>query len=172
MIQKMISFFILLLLIVVSNGIYGQNFAQRCEGEWQGTMYIHQTYGDSLLTDSVVVAFTVTPFGGEAGYWIWNMEYLSEKTPVTKAYTLIQKSDTQFLLDEGDGIVLPNYVAGSKMYSTFEVDGTWLTASYEFVNETLVFEVTSGHVSEPYSKGEVTGYTIDVVQRVVLIRLP
>ena len=147
-------------------GAKSQNFAQRCEGKWEGTMFLC-TKGE--LTDTVDVVFTVIPFDSATGSWSWKTVYLSETTPVTKNYTLIQKTETEFLLDEGDGVLLTNYVIGDKMYSLFKVEKNWLTASYELKDETLVFEVTSGIPADQKSR-QVTNYTVDFVQRVVLVK--
>ena len=158
-----VTFFVLLSSISMAQN---KNFVQRCEGTWQGTMFMY-AYGN--LRDSVTIRLTVQPFAGEAGHWYWKTEYLSEKMPMTKDYTLVQQSDYVFELDEGDGVTLLNYVHGNKMHSLFEVAKTWLTASYELVNESLIFEVTSGTKSKDKSKG-VTNYTVDFIQRATLVK--
>lgn len=156
--------------LVFSFGLFvqlaAQSFPERCEGRWQGMM---QIWSKGVLMDSVGIVFTVQPFAGEAGRWNWKTEYISEKMPLTKNYTLIEKSEqsNEYLMDEGDGVVLTNYVFGNKMYSLFKVGKIWLTASYEFVAEYLIFEVTSGNKTNEKSKG-VENYSFDFLQRVVL----
>lgn len=141
-----------------------QHFVEECEGVWFGSM---QIYARGVLVDSVAVRLTVTPIPSEENRWVWNTEYLSDKMPMTKAYVLIQQSESTFLLDEGDGVLLTNTVFGNKMYSLFKVDKTWLTASYELLGDTLIFEVTSGQRSKQKSK-DAKNYSVDYVQRVVL----
>lgn len=148
---------------------FAQSFPERCEGKWEGTMHI---WAKGMLVDSVGILFSVQPFAGEAGYWYWKTEYVSEKVPMVKDYTLIQKQDTpnEFLMDEGDGVVLTNYVFGNKMYGLFRVGKVLLTSCYELVGEHLIFEVTSGQKEKTKSKG-VTNYSYSFLQRVVLKRI-
>ncbi|MBK9592409.1 MAG: hypothetical protein IPO32_13260 [Crocinitomicaceae bacterium] len=160
----------LVLFLLLASVIFGNSFAasfpERCEGRWQGMMYI---WSKGVLRDSVGIIFTVQPIATEVRAWTWTTEYISEKMPMTKAYKLIQKSElsNEFLLDEGDGVVLTNYVFENKMYSLFKVGKIWLSSSYEFLNESLVFEVTSGIKSKVESKG-VLNFTFDFLQRVIL----
>lgn len=146
-----------------------RSFPQRCEGNWKGTMHI---WSKGQIRDSVDVVFTVAQSAEESGRWIWKTEYLSEKMPMVKNYTLIEKAESsnEYLLDEGDGVVVTNYVFGNKMYSNFKVGKNWLTASYELIDELLIFEVSSGVVSKEKTTG-VTNYTIDFLQRVELLKM-
>jgi hypothetical protein len=160
---------IVFLLVASITSASSQPFPQRCEGTWKGTMYI---WSKGTLVDSVGIVFTVQPMLNEAGVWIWRTEYISEKMPMTKNYTLRQNQNqfNEFWMDEGDGVLLTNYVFGNKMYSSFKVEKSWLTASYELVDKQLIFEVTSGEVSKVKSKG-VTNYSCDFLQRVVLTKV-
>lgn len=164
---KNMLLFIALNLVAVSFA----SFPERCEGVWSGQMKIH-AYGN--LIDSVNIEFTVEKIVDESWPtgWIWKTNYLSEKMPMTKDYKLFAHTTRAdiFLLDEGNGVILTNYVTADKMYSVFKVGKTWLTSSYEFIGDKLVFEVTSGTVSKEKSKG-VTNYTTDFVQRVELIKV-
>lgn len=153
-------------LIGLVTSVFAQSFPERCEGTWKGTMYI---WSKGILRDSVGIVFTVNPLQGEVLSWNWKTQYLSEIMPMTKNYTLIQSQnqENEFLMDEGDGVVLTNYVFENKMYSLFKVKNNWLTACYELRDDQLIFEVTSGEVSKVSSKG-VTNYSFDFLQRVVL----
>ena len=101
--------------------------------------------------------------------WTWKTDYRSEKMPVTKDYILRKdsKAENTFLLDEGDGVILTNYLTGNKLYSNFETEGIFLTSSYELVDKRLVFEVTSGKKLNEAEESGVTNYSVDFVQRVV-----
>jgi len=164
-------FVIFLFLSLVGNAL-GQSankkkmksFPERCIGKWTGTMYI---YAFGKLRDSVQVELNVQVLDSNA--WIWKTEYHSEKLPVTKDYILRKDSkDTNtFLLDEGDGVMLTNYIFGDKLYSNFETEGILLTSSYEFVARKLIFEVTSGKKLNEAEESGVTNYSVDFVQRVV-----
>lgn len=148
---------------------HSATFAERCEGIWQGNMMI---WAQGRLVDSVTVKLTVQQVSDSSKTWIWKTEYLSTQHPVIKDYKLIQINDqaTQYDFDEGEGVIIRNYIFGSKMYSFFRVDKVSLSAYYELVDDKLVFEVTSGSKSKVKSK-EVINYTCDYVQRVEFKRL-
>ena len=141
-----------------------QSFPEQCTGKWTGTMYIY-AYGN--LRDSVQVELSVQVIDDQS--WTWKTDYRSEKMPVTKDYILRKdsKAENTFLLDEGDGVILTNYLTGNKLYSNFETEGIFLTSSYELVDKRLVFEVTSGKKLNEAEESGVTNYSVDFVQRVV-----
>ena len=146
------------------NFINAKSFPEQCIGKWKGTMYIY-AYGK--LRDSVQVEFNVQAL--DSNSWTWKTDYRSEKMPVTKDYILRKdaKDGNTFLLDEGDGVMLTNYIVGNKLYSNFETEGILLTSSYEFVGKQLIFEVTSGKKQNEAEESGVTNYSVDFVQRVV-----
>jgi hypothetical protein len=118
-----------------------KSFPDQCIGTWKGMMYIY-AYGN--LRDSVQV------------------DYIMRRDP---------KSAHTFLLDEGDGVVLTNYLTGTKLYSNFETEGILLGSSYEFIGGNLVFEVTSGKKLNEAEESGVTNFSVDFVQRVVLKKM-
>lgn len=157
--------FFLLIISSISVLTYSQQlFGDRCTGSWQGQMYI---FNIGKVVDSVLVQFTVVPINDTA--WTWRTDYLSPKMPLTKDYKLLYDKQTIYLTDEGDGVVLRNYCFANKLYSLFETDGITLTATYELIGETLVFEVTSGNKLEEVNG--VSSYTVDFLQRVVFERI-
>jgi hypothetical protein len=160
---------ILLLLSSFNQKIFAQNnFVENCIGNWSGTMYI---FSKGNIVDSVKVKLTIA-ITTEKDVWTWKTEYLSEKMPMTKDYKLRVKDKAKgiYLTDEGDGLMLEDYLFENKMYSVFEVQGILLTSSYELRNQNeLIFEVTSGKKIEQNSK-EVTNFTVNNLQRVVFRR--
>ncbi|MFM6935922.1 MAG: hypothetical protein ACKOXP_10795 [Flavobacteriales bacterium] len=162
---------IILFLSLVGNS-FGQStnkkkmksFHEQCIGKWNGTMYIY-AYGK--LQDSILVELNVQVLDSNA--WTWKTDHRSEKLPVTKDYILRKdsKNAQTFLLDEGDGVMLTNYIFGDKLYSNIETEGKLLTSSYEFVGRQLIFEVTSGKKLNEAEESGVTNYSVDFVQRVV-----
>ncbi|MDW3646606.1 MAG: hypothetical protein R8P61_06080 [Bacteroidia bacterium] len=163
--KTVFSLFCILLLCLGVNA--QQSFPERCEGLWEGTMYISSK---GQLRDSVGIIFTVEKMQ-EENAWVWRTKYISEKFPMTKDYILRLQDDKNqvYLTDEGDGIVLYDYLFGDKLYSVFETGGILLTASYELRGEELIFEVTSGKVQEEKVK-DISNYSVNNVQRVVLRR--
>jgi hypothetical protein len=140
-----------------------KSFVEQCLGEWEGMMYI---YSEAQLVDSVATQFTASRTEDPAVY-TWKTTYLSEKTPMVKDYQLkvLDAKKQIYATDEGNGLLLNNYLFGKKMYSVFETQGILLTASYELLGEHLIFEVTSGTNLEPGK--EVMNYSVRNLQRVV-----
>ena len=156
------------ILIDLCTGISAQsagNFPSPYQGEWQGVMFL---YHHGELNDSIPVRFTIAKMKSDTVYR-WAMEYLSPK-PIIKDYRLVYSNDTPnvFNIDEQNGIVIPAYWYEPGLYSMFQVNDIWLTASYIFVDDKIHFEVTSG--KEGAMKGDVRSYSIDYVQRAVLYR--
>ena len=158
---------VLFFLFIVSTGNSQNLFPDKCVGVWQGTMKI---YSRGVLRDSVKVTFTVKK-SDKPNEWMWGTEYHSEKMPMTKDYVLKLKDAEKhiYVTDENNGIELQDYLFGNKLYSVFETQGIFLTSSYELRNNELIFEVTSGKRIDPNGQ-EVTNYTVDNLQRVVLKR--
>ena len=123
--------------------------------------------------ESVPVVMTIRRLEGEELAWTWKTEYNSEKYHVTKDYILkLEDAESnRFTLDEGDGILLYEYQFGDKLYNAFEVQGNFLTSSYEMIGENLVFEISSGKRIEGDTE-DVVSYSVLNVQKVVLTRRP
>ena len=124
-------------------------------------------YGKGQLNDSVAVLMTIAPTD-TASVWIWRTEYLSEKYPMVKDYKLRLEDQEKgrYALDEGDGIVLYDYLFGNKLYSVFQTQDILLTSSYEWQEDRLIFEVTSGRELPDTSNG-IRNYSVMNLQRVV-----
>ena len=139
-------------------------FPEKCLGIWDGVMFI---FNEGLLRDSVQVRFTAAKTE-EGGVYIWKTAYLSPTRPMVKDYKLVVRdlSKGQYILDEGDGVEVMHYVVQNKMYSLFQVDDIYLTSSTEFLENQLIFEVTSGR--QLNASDEVKNYSFANIQRVVL----
>lgn len=133
-------------------------------GEWKGTMYMLK---NGKLTDSVMVSLTIKPIEENKSY-TWKMQYHSEKMPMTKDYKLVVKDAEKgiFLTDEGGGVELQDYLFQDKFYSVFEVQNTMLTATYEYRNNEIIFEVTSGKKTNTVAEG-VTNYSVSFLQKAI-----
>lgn len=167
-IQKLIFVSICIFLSSIYMHLYAQaNFVNKCEGKWEGIMYI---YGKGQLRDSVPVELIVQKTA-LSGTWVWKTNYLSTKLPLEKNYKLILKDTASqtYITDEGDGVELLNYYFNNKLYSVFETQDVMLTSSYELQGDKLIFEVTSGKKIEDTK--EVTNYSVLNLQRVVFKRV-
>jgi hypothetical protein len=164
-----IILFVLFMNTVNLNAAFSQSsFIEKCQGEWEGVMHIFQK---GKIIDSVNIVFSVTPNGKNS--WNWKTAYLSEKMPLTKNYTMkmADSSSNRFLVDEGDGVVLYDYLFQNKIYGVFETQNILLTSTYELTNSNeLIFEVTSGKKLVGPSNEEVHNYSVENLQRVVLKR--
>ena len=143
-----------------------ENFADKCEGKWKGTMYI---YGKGQIRDSVPVELFVQKTS-LPHTWVWKTNYLSNRNPMEKNYKLVLKDTASqtYLIDEGEGVELWSYYFINKLYSVFETHDVMLTSSYELQGDELIFEVTSGKKIE--DRKEVTNYSVLSLQRVVFKR--
>lgn len=83
---------------------------------------------------------------------------------------LSEEGKNIYILDEGDGVELQEYLFGNKLYSLFETNDILLTSSYELIDDKLIFEVTSGKRTEQTKS--VQNYSVNFLQRVIFKREP
>lgn len=139
------------------------------DGKWIGTMYI-QKVGKTI--DSFPTVLTIKTIKPDS-IWQWKTEFLSPKMPVVKDYLLKVKDLSRgvYITDEGDGIELLNYCFGNKMYSQFETAGFFLTATYEWKDDEIIYELTSASKIKRSSM-DITNYNISTLQKVTFIKEP
>lgn len=155
--------------IIILNSIklQAQSFTDKCQGIWTGKMEI---FNQAKKIADVDIRMTISKIDSTS--WSWKTEYLSKNLPITKDY-ILRVSNAQkgeYLIDEGNGVILKEQLFGNKLLSMFEVKGRLLTSSYEIIGDNLIFEVTSGVKSEDNS-GEVTSYNMKNLQRVILSKI-
>jgi len=143
------------------------SFPEKCLGIWTGTMYI---YNRGLLVDSVTIKLNVTRTNAPDTF-VWKTEYLSEKFPMVKDYKLVISDAGKgvFITDEGDGIILMDYLFENKLYSVFETQGILLTSTYEWLGNQIIFEVTSGKELE--TTHGVKSYSVLNLQKAILRKM-
>jgi hypothetical protein len=159
----------LFILFAFSPGSKAQkSFPEKCLGTWKGQMLI---YKEGIAKDSVRVVLKVTRSDDQHTFG-WKTSYLSEKTPMVKDYLLrlSEEGKNIYILDEGDGVELQEYLFGNKLYSVFETNDILLTSSYELIDDKLIFEVTSGKRTEQTKS--VQNYSVNFLQRVIFKREP
>ena len=135
-------------------------------GNWEGIMYI---YGKGKLRDSVPVVLTVATIDDFT--LVWRTEYKSASQPMIKDYKmkLIDSDGGIYGTDEGNGLVLTNYLIEKSLYSVFQVQGILLTAIYRLEGDQIVFEVTSGKKDTLDMQG-VSNFSVSSIQKVHLKR--
>lgn len=151
------------LLLAGVKAISQTNFAQKCEGNWKGMMYIYQT---GQLRDSVEVTLLVKPESKDV--WTWRLDYLSKKLPMTKDYKMKFVAPYVYNMDEGEGLELRFVQHDNKLYSIFEVQKILLTSTYELTpNNTLILEVSSGTEVKVGTSTDVRNFQTTSLQKVV-----
>ena len=164
--MKVVCSILMMLFCFLSRG-QSSLFGDKCIGQWQGTMML---YNQGQLKDSVKVNLHIEKLSPTS--WTWKTEYLSETMPLVKDYVL-RAADSigyKFVLDEGGGLELTDYLFGNKLYSVFETMGVFLTSTYELNGDSLTFEVTSGK-KETITHPDVITYSTGNLQRVVFKRI-
>jgi len=143
------------------------SFPEKCLGIWTGTMHI---YNRGSLVDSVTIKLNVTRTNAPDTF-VWKTEYLSEKFPMVKDYKLVISDAGKgvFITDEGDGIILMDYLFENKLYSVFETQGILLTSTYEWLGNKIIFEVTSG--KELQTTHGVKSYSVLNLQKAILRKM-
>jgi len=143
------------------------SFPEKCLGIWTGTMHI---YNRGLLVDSVPIKLNVTRTNAPDTF-VWKTEYLSAKFPMVKDYKLVISDAGKgvFITDEGDGIILMDYLFENKLYSVFETQSILLTSTYEWLGNQIIFEVTSG--KELQTTLGVKSYSVLNLQKAVLRKM-
>jgi hypothetical protein len=143
------------------------SFPEKCLGIWTGTMHI---YNRGSLVDSVTIKLNVTRTNAPDTF-VWKTEYLSEKFPMVKDYKLVISDAGKgvFITDEGDGIILMDYLFENKLYSVFETQGILLTSTYEWLGNQIIFEVTSG--KELQTTHGVKSYSVLNLQKAILKKM-
>ena len=162
------KFFYALIFLFSFTPIFAQaSFPEKCLGIWAGTMHI---YSRGSLVDSVPIKLNVTRTNAPDTF-IWKTEYLSEKFPMVKDYKLVISDAGKgvFKTDEGDGIILMDYLFENKLYSVFETQGILLTSTYEWLGNQIIFEVTSG--KELQTTNSVKSYSVLNLQKAILRKM-
>ena len=139
------------------------------DGFFSGNMLI---YKNNRVVDSIPTTLSINAILPDS-VWQWKTEYLSAKMPVTKDYKLSvsDRSKGIYLTDEGDSVILYNYLLGNKLYCQFETGSFLLTSTYEFTNDNeIIFEVTAGKKIPGNSTDEIINYQINTLQKTIFKR--
>lgn len=158
----------IMIVSIFTVGVFAQKLPAK-EGLYKGTMYL---YRQGIISDSVTVELKIEVLQPDSA-WKWQTKYLSEKMPMTKDYKLVSKDATKgfYATDEGENIILYDFLFGNKLYSQFETHEILLTSSYEWIgNDQIIFEVTSAKKEKETPEG-ISNYKINHLQRVVFKKI-
>lgn len=151
-------------------------FPESWLGKWKGELHI---YKGTTKVQSIPMEMKIK--SDASGNLNWNTIYKDKKS-TEKPYTLIpvDKEKGFYLLDENNSIKIETYLFDNKLVSWYEVQGSMILASYEYREDSLIFEILAGK-SDPVSISggetieevdipEVKTWPFTVMQRAVLRR--
>ncbi|HVF96606.1 MAG TPA: hypothetical protein VM871_04765 [Flavisolibacter sp.] len=151
------------------------SFPQSFLGHWQGTLLWYQA--GKTTPQKVPMQLIVRP-ADSANTFTWQIIY-GDKGQDNRPYVLkpVDTVKGHWQINEGNGIVLDQYLVGGRFTSGFTVQNTTIVDSYWRVGKTLVVEfhslsakpvATTGNGTEESPK--VDSYGVKGFQRAVLYR--
>lgn len=158
----------LCLLFVFSQTASAQvSFADRCVGEWTGTLDI---FAQGVRREQVPVVFTVTKLNDST--WTWKTDYRSEKWPVIKDYLLRKQFgvSNRYFIDEGEGIQLAMDVIDQVGISVFRTGGMTFVSRNEVSEQFFLFELSVHKDQDPKSSVDVLSMPAISVQTMRLTK--
>jgi hypothetical protein len=132
-------------------------------GTWTGTM-VNTTVADKR--SEVPLTLKIEPIK-DTREVTWVITFGKGGKGQVRDYKLVPAGDKpgRFRIDERNGTALDARLVNGVIYSHFKVGDSALTARYELRGDTLRYEVTSAKpVPEKSGKGNIQGYTVEVVQ--------
>lgn len=144
--------------------ISAQNLPDEWFGEWSDYMYWYQ---GTELVDSVQT-FMLIEKTENPKVLTWETMYFSKDT-IVKDYQLKHLSENNFVLDEGNGIMLNSFLIDNQMISCFKVKDMIYPNIYEINGDVLTFEIsywTEGEMTtEDIGNFDIKGYQRSVLYR-------
>lgn len=140
----------LLIFLLCSFSVNGQQFPTNYLGKYSGTMLINSTNG---ISDSVVVQFEFLEQFPDSS-WTYKMVFTSSKYgEITKDYLLKSKSikDTlNYLFDEQNGILMEMSFLNNCLYGMYEVEGNYFISTLRIIDSsTLLYDLMISPTSDP-----------------------
>jgi hypothetical protein len=113
-------------------------FPNDWKGNWCGTLEIFNANGNAV---HVPMQLNVQPTS-DSMRWQWQIVYDTS----SRNYDLVIDMDSTrrtYSIDEKNGIVLPSYLMGNTLVSTFDVQGNRIDALYTLDNDSLRVTILS-----------------------------
>lgn len=175
--MKTTIYLLLLSLIqVLHSTAQHDQFPQAWEGNWRGDLMIYSSGVEGSGPAQVIpMELDIQPLGAKR--WTWTITYDIEQE-TTRAYELVQDSVSgQWMIDEKNGIQLPQIRIGGRIVSSFSVMGSLLICYYWFENDAMNMEIHVTSTKEQSTTGlgteespEVGNHFIGTFQKAVLYR--
>jgi hypothetical protein len=120
-------------------------------GQWKGTLQVAANNGSvNNVSMQLILENSKKP-----NQYYFTIVYSNGGKDDVRSYTLI--SDTlnpgHYLMDEGNGIKINEYLFGTTLISQFVVEGQLLTAIYSFEREQIRFRIISANASPAGTTG-------------------
>ncbi len=151
-------------------------FPQDWTGTWSGDLLIK---GPRQKASKVKMLLKIAALEGKDA-WQWSITYTDkEGTKDIRNYEIYErdKGIGQYVIDEKNSILLEAFLAGDVLMSRFEVSGSLLLVTYQYMDEVILYEMISGKVEDTYKSGglgdapTVYSYDLPVHQTAVLKRV-
>lgn len=143
----------LFLLLFISASAFCQvNFPDGWIGKWKGNLEIMTPNG--TVKQTVPMEINIAKLA-ETKKWQWQIIYNDKDI---RNYEIVEKDAAKghYVLDEKNNIFIDVNVFGNKLFSNFEVQGTRLFDTHEFINDTIIFELSSSNTNGVQTSGDGT----------------
>ncbi len=138
--RLLIRLFQILISLTLFSSLSAQDWPEDWMGTYEGIMYI---YVHTELRDSADLRLELREVSDSS--WSYVMTYSNETYgEVVKDYLLLQPDSLPahtFLMDEKNGLYIPETLIGNTMYSTFDVAGNRLSGMLSWHSDGLYWEI-------------------------------
>ena len=171
---------ILLLFFILPVGIFAQGcFPYGWFGTYEGELEI---FGVDSVAHRVLMNLDIGPTDNDSTFF-WTITYGEGDQKDVRKYQMISMDNSvgYYVLDEKNSIKIETYLKNKVMTSFFSVNGNFIIATYEKVDEGIAFELiaaqmqpaseTGGEKYEGEDIPKVTAYPVTGRQRALLKKI-
>jgi hypothetical protein len=169
---------LIIVFLIIANISFPQEHHKFVENDWIGIWKgnLNILYPSKIQEVPMQIEISKTDTHGK---YKWFSKYGEGSSSISKEYFMIVKDENKgnWVIDEGNSIILDMYFTNNCFYSLFEVQNTILNSNYRLEGGKLFFEVLSAKTDTPNITGknegelyEVKSYPVFVVQKSVLIK--
>ena len=145
------------------------------DGVWKGATTLSWADGRA---EQVLMELEVSPLRGSNSK-VWKVIYVFSDRREVRNYEIRPVAGSgrgRFVIDEKNGFLIDNYLAGNILYSQFTINGNLVTTRFELQGQSMLVELTMFDVRSPRltkltgGSFEVASFSPKYVQRGVLRR--
>lgn len=130
-----------------------QNFPHTWEGIWKGELNIYSPKSQKPV-QTLEMQLNITPL--DETRWSWEIVYLIGEGDIRKYELKKGNSETDWLIDEKNGIILTQALLGDKLVGSFSIENSLIINSYAFTGQSIVVEFYSTQLRSENRTGEGT----------------